>query len=90
MKPVPESRGAIPTDQSGNLGSLKKVLVLLVCRELMYLPQVSAPCAGDQWKSCFHVRCLSVGNRLQDIDTINRIHAAYLDHHRSGFSDQEG
>ena len=32
----------------------------------------------DQWRTCFHVRCRSAGNRLQDIETMKRVHAAYL------------
>lgn len=61
------------------------------------LPRIDVPSPeqvplvpAEQWKSCFHVRCRSVGNRLQDIDTMNRIHAAYLDHHCSGVSGQGG
>ena len=33
---------------------------------------------ADQWKTCFHVRCKSAGDRLQDIETMKRVHAAYL------------
>ena len=33
---------------------------------------------ADQWKSCFHARCLSLSNRLQDIETMRQVHAAYL------------
>jgi hypothetical protein len=33
---------------------------------------------ADQWRTCFHVRCRSAGNRLQDIETMSRVHAAYL------------
>jgi hypothetical protein len=33
---------------------------------------------ADQWKTCFHVRCRSAGNRTQDIETMSRVHAAYL------------
>jgi hypothetical protein len=32
----------------------------------------------DQWRTCFHVRCRSAGNRLQDIESMRRVHAAYL------------
>jgi hypothetical protein len=33
--------------------------------------------ASALWRNCFHVRCKSVGDRLGDIETMQRVHAAY-------------
>lgn len=41
-------------------------------------PDKVALVAPDRWRTCFSVRCKSAGNRLQDIETMRRVHAVYL------------